>query len=90
MREFFLRWRVKRLISRGMYNKAFLLMWVQMPDGCPTCGADEMHGDYWWNIDPVALRFGNQAPGQQRNPAAPDCWRLDLTDEHQLQKKAFV
>ncbi len=90
MREFFRELWVRQLISWGKYNKAFLIMWGPMAEGCPTCSASESHPDYWTNVDPAALRFGDQAPGQQRNPAAPDCWRLDLTDEYQLQKKAFV
>ncbi len=98
MREFWKEIWVRQLISFGKYNKAFRVMWVGWPmhgmkdNTCPGCGANEMHDnpDYWTNHDPAALRFGDQAPGRQRNPAAPDCWRLDLTEEHQLQKKAFV
>ncbi len=96
MREFFRELWVRQLISWGAYNKAFRLMWVGWPghgtkdNRCHGCGANEMHDDYWTYQCPVALRFGDQAPGRQRNPAAPDCWRLDLTEEHELQKKAFA
>ena len=92
---------VEALIEKGSYRIAFEQMWSDPANGmmyvrgkklkqCPTCGNDEYHNDYWQffdtdNVlitDPLVFADGER----RRNPMIADCWRLDLTDEHQLQK----
>ncbi len=89
-------------IEKGEFRLAFDGMWT---DGmksvkglkrkmCISCGNDEFHNEYWQFFDDDDVLITDPldfADGERRrNPMVADCWRLDLTDEHQLQKKAYA